>query len=139
MRGQDFPISLEDKLAEKKEILLDNILDLSSSRRYQDQDSLPPTPRTTVNDPFELVTVQDFLSAGPRRGSSASVSDDNGHLSSTKSMSRSRSDSLALSENGDTKKIPTAFRKVAGFVRRRSSFGLKLPGTGVFLNQEAVH
>ncbi|OCF58097.1 hypothetical protein L486_04126 [Kwoniella mangroviensis CBS 10435] len=107
------------RVFDRRASLMETLMDYSSSGRLHDQDSLPPTPRHGVNgekveDPFELVTVQDFLlSGGPDQ------------------MGRSRSNSVPL-EDGLSKKstsgrsTPIAFRKLAGLVRRGSvQLGLK--------------
>ncbi|WWC60136.1 uncharacterized protein I303_102700 [Kwoniella dejecticola CBS 10117] len=107
------------KTADRKASLIENLIEYSSSGRLHDQDSLPPTPRYGINgekveDPFELVTVQDFLaSTGPDRrrslGGDALFESVNGEGSV--GMGRSRSNS-----------------KIAGMMRRGSgqiNLGLK--------------
>jgi len=103
--GQDFPVPVDDKLAQRRESFINNIMSASSSGRLTSQDSLPPTPRANTDskeDPFELVTVQDFLSG---RGCS-------------ENSSRNGSSSVTADDRS-----PTALRKIAGMVRR-SSLGL---------------
>ncbi|WVF67080.1 hypothetical protein IAT40_001825 [Kwoniella sp. CBS 6097] len=108
LTSQDFPATVEDRLAERRASYIETLMDYSSSGRLHDQDSLPPTPRRGINgekeeNPFELVTVQDFLaSGGPgRRGSltadkvmrAPSASGNGNDSSGDSTLSRSRSNS----------------------------------------------
>ncbi|WVW79954.1 hypothetical protein I302_101927 [Kwoniella bestiolae CBS 10118] len=129
------------RTSDRRASLIETLTDYSTSGRLHDQDSLPPTPRHGINgerveNPFELVTVQDFLmSGGPDRrrslGGDALLRSSSGDGSVE--MGRSRSNSVPL-EDGLGKKsastsgrnTPTAFKKFAGLVRRGSvQLGLK--------------
>lgn len=89
----------------------------------RDQDSLPPTPKAhtdAVEDPLELVTVQDFFMS--RRGSEGTI----------KSV---------LIDDVEPKKSSTAFKKIAGMFRW-SSLGLGLKantGLGESMKEDVLH
>lgn len=108
LNDQDFPHPVEDKLASRRESFLNSVMQASTSGRLRNQDSLPPTPKVHIDgleDPLELITMQDFFKS--RRGSEGAVR------------------TLFL-DDGEAKKSPTAFRKIAGIVRRGSlGLGLK--------------
>ena len=112
--NQDFTQTINDRMLDRRETFLQGIVDASSSGRLHGQDSLPPTPRSrsiVIDDPLELVTVQDFFKG--RRNS-------DGMSTSSKEEMR---------EILDSKKAQISVRKTAG-VMRRKSYGLKLPTTG---------
>lgn len=100
LAGQDYPISVDAKLAERRENMIEEIVAFGSAGRMHDQDSRPPTPKSALMDlggePGEVVTVADFLSGATPGGS------------------RSRSDSV------DDKRVPSAFGKIKGLVRKSS-------------------
>ncbi|WVQ73743.1 hypothetical protein IAR50_003323 [Cryptococcus sp. DSM 104548] len=120
LNSQDYPITLQDRLTQKHERLVDTLLQVGS-RRLPDQDSLPPTPRGAryeeegEMDPFEKVSVADFLSCSrppsPRSKSSEQVEGEK--------MARERSSF----EGGGNSKLVS---KIEGAVRRGSvHLGLK--------------
>ncbi|WVQ94544.1 hypothetical protein IAU59_001623 [Kwoniella sp. CBS 9459] len=143
LTSQDFPLTVEDRLAERRASYIESLVDYSSSGRLHDQDSMPPTPRRVPNgereqeqDPFELVTVQDFLaSGGPTRRSSLaadkfmqSPSENEDDQAGQMTSSRSRSNSVPLEEgllrksgsnSGTT--TPTGLKKLTGMMRRGSA------------------
>ncbi|WWC87693.1 uncharacterized protein L201_002585 [Kwoniella dendrophila CBS 6074] len=110
----------------RKASLIEDIMDYSTSGRLKNQDFILPTPRNGPNgekieDPLELVTVQDFLSSqNPSRRES--VIGDALHGESSEGMARSRSNSVGGSGKKSTsgRNTPTAFKKVAGMLRRGS-------------------
>ncbi|WRT65524.1 uncharacterized protein IL334_002469 [Kwoniella shivajii] len=124
---QDFPLAIEDKLAERRASLMESIMDYSSSGRMHDQDSAPPTPRRGSSgekeeDPLEMVTVQDFLAtAGPNRQRSVGVSGEENIL-----QARSQFNPVSVEVDGKKsssnsgRTTPTAFKKIAGLMRRGS-------------------
>ncbi|ODO09423.1 hypothetical protein I350_03023 [Cryptococcus amylolentus CBS 6273] len=119
LKSQDYPTTLEDRLTQKHEQLVDTLLQVGS-RRLPDQDSLPPTPRGARNeesetDPFEEVSVTDFLnSSRPPSPPSKSSEKEKGDK-----MLRERSNS----EGGGKSKLVS---KIGGAVRRGSvHLGLK--------------
>ncbi|WWC68796.1 uncharacterized protein I206_102731 [Kwoniella pini CBS 10737] len=130
------------KTADRKASLIENLMEYSTSGRLHDQDSLPPTPRhgnngEKIEDPLELVTVQDFLAGGgPDRsrslGRDTFRENTNGNAEGSSSMARSRSNSVPLDEGIMSKKsisgrsTPTTFKKIAGMMRRGSG-QLNLP------------
>ena len=104
----------------KDDVLISNLMEYSSSGRLHGQDSLPPTPRTKepyVEDPMELVTMEDFFK-GAQASQSSSVSEWG---------RRARSNSLPLNsmDEDEQKRQPGTLRKLAGMVRR-GSLGLGL-------------
>ncbi|OCF43389.1 hypothetical protein I317_02687 [Kwoniella heveanensis CBS 569] len=111
LTSQDFPSTVEDRLAERRASYIESLMNYSSSGRLHDQDSMPPTPRRGINgekeeDPFEMVTVQDFLaSGGPVRRSSLAA------------------DRLGLLRNSGSSSgasTPTGLKKLTGMMRRGS-------------------
>lgn len=111
---QDYPDSVESRIATKRQSLINDIVSYSSSGRMHDQDSLPPTPRntshpTTLGDPREMVTVEDFFRSEPPPTTER----------------RSASDAeLTPSENGESRFA--SMRRLKGLVRRKSlGLGLK--------------
>lgn len=115
--GQDYPETMADRLETRRRSMMDSLFDFSRSGRLHDQDSAPPTPKTTsVPDPTELVTINDFFREArhmPPDGPSQPIGP------------RTRSASSA-SEGTEEKKTGT-LRKIAGLVRRRSA-GLTFKG-----------
>ncbi|WVQ79062.1 hypothetical protein IAT38_001155 [Cryptococcus sp. DSM 104549] len=128
LSSQDFPLSAEDKLAEKRTALIENLVDFGTSGRLHDQDSLPPTPRggeERKEDPFELISVQDFLASAPGSGKTGSNVGESEVGVKGEGMVRERSNSAPLGEDGVGKK-GSKLQKIAGMVRRGSvHLGLK--------------
>ena len=110
-QGQDSSHPVEGRLARRREVFFNNLVDASSSGRWRDQDSLPPTIRAQtdgIENPFELVTLEGFFKT--RRASEGTIR---------------ATPSLTLSPDGDRRKSPTALEKIVGIVRRGSlSLGL---------------
>ncbi|KAK4686057.1 ubiquitin-protein ligase E3 D, partial [Tremellales sp. Uapishka_1] len=124
LASQDYPFSVHERLTERRASLIENMVEFSSNGRLNSQDSLPPTPSLhgVKEDPFELVTVQDFLAS-----KRASAMEQTSSAESSETMQRSRSNSAPLGDDG--KKGSTALKKFAGFVRRGSLvLGLKASG-----------
>ncbi|KAL7419672.1 hypothetical protein Q5752_005586 [Cryptotrichosporon argae] len=125
--GQDFPASVEDRLAQRRERFYENIVDYSGSGRLHGQDSAPPTPKTATAgeaNPFELVTVQDFLCTVSANGDAKAASP---APRSTRMETSSSGDSIGAGRSRSNS--VGAFRKIKGMVRR-SSLGLGLKGLG---------
>ncbi|ORX36313.1 HECT-like ubiquitin-conjugating enzyme-binding-domain-containing protein [Kockovaella imperatae] len=104
---QEYPTSFEDTMKDKRKQFVETLVDFSSSRRYGDQDSLPPTPKTAsgIDNTSEIVTVGDFLrsSSGP------------------KTLGRSRSQSLPIDDAETERPKTTMKQKLSGMIRRSSA------------------
>ena len=121
MDTQDYPQSAEERVLERREELVDDILRFSSSGKMLDQESLPPTPQVERVDPMEMVTYQEFLRS--KSSKPATEADD--------SMSRSRSSSQGQLEekNGFATKFKSMVRRSSvslGF-KSNASFGELAP------------
>lgn len=135
---QEYPTSMEDRLEQRRQRLIDSILDFSSSGRLNDQDSAPPTPRAVradlaAEDSGEEVTLDEYIRTSQSGSSRMGRRDSAISLSSQKSAkggSRSRSGSGGnLLDEG--RKSPAPFKKLAGLVRKSSSgLNLRLPTPG---------
>lgn len=112
LETQDYPQTPEDRIALKRQSLVDSLVNFSSSGRMADQDSRPPTPRHRSfqgQDPHELVTMENFFKDGPQIPDARD--------------GRGRSPSGTAEEE---KKMGT-FGKLRGMMRRRSlALGLGL-------------
>ncbi|KAK8861412.1 hypothetical protein IAR55_002231 [Kwoniella newhampshirensis] len=119
LESQEYPLSIEDKLQEKRSSLIDSLMDYSSSGRLQNQDSLPPALRrqSTVDGevPSEFVTLEDFFTG--RKGSL----DDRTIQNDAQGVNRSRSNSVPLIDGQRLSAPPKASRRLAGLIRRGSS------------------
>lgn len=115
--GQDYPVSVEERLETRRTQLIESLVNFSSSGRYTDQDSNPPTPRVAKQgDPHELVTVGDFIRTSP-----------------TLPQGEHASGSAGVARVGDVEKKEKGgtLRKIKGMVRRGSlGLGLKGPSYG---------
>jgi hypothetical protein len=124
--GQDYPRSVEDRLAERREVLLDHLVAYSSSGRMKGQDSQPPTPRL-VDDPAELVTANDFFTGSKRNSLLRSTSTGSG-------KNQELLDVVGAEEKKSSSVGSGTLRKVAGYMRKKSTIGLGLKapqGTGI--------
>ncbi|WWD08849.1 hypothetical protein V865_006963 [Kwoniella europaea PYCC6329] len=142
------------RVFDRRASLIETLMDYSSSGRLHDQDSLPPTPRHGVNgekveDPFELVTVQDFLlSGGPDRrrslGGDALLRSSSGEGSVEMGRSRSNSKLVGLVRRGSVQlglKASNGFEMnniayVAEHQENLRSVQITLHGVGVSSNLE---
>ncbi|WWD16681.1 hypothetical protein CI109_101111 [Kwoniella shandongensis] len=114
LASQEYPLSVEQKVQEKRASLVDSLVEYSLSGRLENQDATPPTPKSqsrfeSPKEDFDLVTINDFLMG--RKGSSESKND----------SARSRSNSIPLVEEGDRQcSSSITFKKIAGAVRKKS-------------------
>ncbi|WVR03965.1 hypothetical protein IAU60_000964 [Kwoniella sp. DSM 27419] len=140
LSSQDFPSTIQDRLADRRRSYIESLVDYSSSGRLHDQDSLPSTPRKATmtgvdeSDPFEMVSAVDFLKSSPGAStlSQHAAGAQEGASDPISSCYAARAD-----EDGEGKPTasgsttPTGLRKIAGMMRRSSSHLKLKPSNGL--------
>lgn len=135
LTSQEYPVSVEDRLTERRTQLIESLVNFSSSGRLTDQDSLPPTPRfKPTGDPTELVTADHFIRTMPPPNSPPRNGNGNGNALANDAMERQRSGSVGGGDDKGSAVGSGTFRKIKGLVRRGSiGLGLKVgPSYGMF-------
>jgi hypothetical protein len=112
--GQEYPLTLDERLDQRRQEFFTSIVEKSANGRLNNQDSVPVTPRTraavtTPGHADELVSMTDFFKEKKQHERSPSVS-----------------------TNGEIDKKVNGFERIKGMIRRRSA-GL---GLGIKVNDD---
>jgi hypothetical protein len=115
--GQDYPLTLDERLDQRRHEFFTSVVERSANGRLNNQDSVPSTPRvrtaaTTPGHPDELVSMQDFFKERHERTPSASTT-------------------------GDSDRKSHGFERIKGMIRRRSAglgHGIKVNGDSDLAN-----